>query len=207
MRMGWAWIGLLLWCGCEDPIVVGVPPPRASEQPKSPPASQLGSGQGEASSGQPQAPAEEGMAGEKALVCQDTDFVESETNRDPFRSFAHLFVPKAPVFQSRLQRKVIMENTSVDEMRLVAIISGIPNPTAMLVDRQGVGHPVRRGDYIGRPEYVSTGGNEGVPIMLNWRVERISPSEIVISREDPEGKGRFSLTRVIPLHEPEERID
>jgi hypothetical protein len=104
----------------------------------------------------------------------------------------------------RVQRRVLMDATSVDEMRLIAIISGVANPSAMLLDGQGTGHTVHRGDYVGRAEYVSTGGADSVPITLNWRVDRISPTEVVLSREDPGSPNQMGLTRVLPLHDATE---
>lgn len=135
---------------------------------------------------------------------RDEDFVEAESNRDPFRNFASLFVPRTPTGPVRVQRRVLMDATSVDEMRLIAIISGVANPSAMLLDGQGTGHTVHRGDYVGRAEYVSTGGADSVPITLNWRVDRISPTEVVLSREDPGSANQVGLTRVLPLHDATE---
>lgn len=72
----------------------------------------------------------------------------------------------------------------------------------MLVDPLGVGHVVERGDYIGRPEVVQAGtGAEGMPVTLNWRVDRIRPNEVVLTREDPTAPDRTPLARVIPLHD------
>ena len=101
------------------------------------------------------------------------------------------------------QRTVLLPTTGLDQMRLIAIISGVAQPRAMIVDPAGVGHVVERGDYIGRPEVVQTGGTEGMPVTLNWRVDRIRPNEVVLTREDPTAPNRPPLTRVIPLHEEE----
>jgi type IV pilus assembly protein PilP len=133
---------------------------------------------------------------------RDADFVEADTNRDPFRSFAALFVAR-PGRTEVIQREVIMPRTPIEDMRLIAIISGVANPAAMLVDRDGTGYTVHRGDYIGRAEVVHSGGEDAVPITLNWRVDRIRPSEVVLTREDPTAPNRPPLTRVIPLHEEE----
>ncbi|MBN8617070.1 MAG: pilus assembly protein PilP, partial [Deltaproteobacteria bacterium] len=131
---------------------------------------------------------------------RDEDFVEADTNRDPFRNFAFMFVPRVNTGRDT-QRRVLMDSTSVDEMHLIAIISGVANPSAMLLDGQGTGHTVHRGDYVGRAEYVSTGGADSVPITLNWRIDRISPTEVVLSREDPGSPDQVGLTRVLPLHD------
>jgi type IV pilus assembly protein PilP len=135
---------------------------------------------------------------EEGLSYRDEDFVEADTNRDPFRNFASLFVAR-PTRAESVQREVIMARTSIDEMRLIAIISGVANPSAMFVDRDGTGYTVHRGDYIGRAEVVQTGGEDAVPVALNWRVGRIRPDEVVLTREDPTAPNRPPLTRVVPL--------
>ena len=173
--------------GCDDPV-------------------QVGQGLGGAGTGGPVAPVavDAGVAdaGQRLLNFRDEDFVEAESNRDPFRSYAAMFKVR-PV--DRPQRAVKMPTTSIDEMRLSAIISGVAQPRAMLVDPDGIGHVVQRADYIGRPEVVQTGGAEGMPVTLNWRVDRIRPNEVVLAREDPTAPGRPPLTRVIPLYEESER--
>ncbi|HEX6244285.1 MAG TPA: pilus assembly protein PilP [Polyangiales bacterium] len=132
---------------------------------------------------------------------RDSDFVESDRNRDPFRSFANELKAKAPIVA---QRAVIMPNTPVDSMKLIAIISGINQPRAMLVDEKGVGYVTARGDFVGRADVVQGGGSESLPIALNWRVDRIREDEIVLAREDPSAPNRPPLTKVIPLHEKAE---
>jgi type IV pilus assembly protein PilP len=129
---------------------------------------------------------------------REDDFTESNVNRDPFRSYARLFKvrpPEAP------QRTVLMPTTSVDDVRLTAIISGVADPRAMFTDASGVGYVVSRGDYICRGETVQTGGEQGMSVMLHWRVDRIREGEVVLSREDPTAPNRPPLSRVIPLYD------
>jgi type IV pilus assembly protein PilP len=127
---------------------------------------------------------------------KDEDFVESEKNRDPFRTYIGAFRTRAPEV---MQRRVVMPTTAVEEMELIAIIGGIPQPKAMLVDPMGVGHVVERGDYVGRPKVVQATGS--VSMTLNWRVDRIRSGEIVLTQLDPTDPTRPALTRVMPLHE------
>ena len=134
----------------------------------------------------------------QTLTFSDEDFVESDANRDPFRSYTTLFKIEGTAIP---QRKVIMSTTSVEEMRLIAIISGVPTPRAMLVDPIGVGYVVERGMFIGRPQVVRA--SENVVMTLNWKVDRIRPNEVVLTREDPADPNRPPLTRVIPLREEE----
>jgi type IV pilus assembly protein PilP len=133
------------------------------------------------------------------LVYTDDDFSELDVqHRDPFRSFARAFKAQAA---APAQRRVLLPSTSLDEMKLIAIVTGIATPRAMLTDTAQVGHVIRRGDYIGRPEVVQTGGSEGMPVTLNWRVDRIRPGSVVLTREDPTSPDKPPLTRVMPLHE------
>lgn len=144
-----------------------------------------------------------GAAAERgSRVFRDSDFVESETNRDPFRSF--LAPPGKAAAPPKTQRLVLMPNTPIQSVRLIAIVTGIAQPKAMMVDEKGVGYVASRGDFVGRAEVVQSGGSENLPVSLNWRVDRIRENEVVLAREDPSGPNRPPLTRVIALHEPDE---
>ncbi len=181
-------------CG-GDAITVGPPPPAPAPAPTAAPTPPP--------TAPPVAAPEPEATTVAALTYRDEDFVEAETNRDPFRAYTSIFAPP-PVHDDRPQRPVLMRETSVDEMRVIAIVSGVANPSAMLVGRDGTGHTVHRGDYLGRPEIVQTGGSETVPVTLNWRIDRIRPADIVLTREDPTAPNRPPLTRVLALHDAEE---
>jgi type IV pilus assembly protein PilP len=58
---------------------------------------------------------------------------------------------------------------------------------------------VERGDYIGRPKVFQTTGS--VAMTLNWRVDRIRDTEVVLTRQDPQELGRPPLSRIISMHE------
>lgn len=205
-----AWTGWVLVAGlaigaCEDEeIVVGGPaatahtPGQAPAAPDTPAAPSPTAADPAAAAAAGEVPdGGVGDGGVAPLTFRDDDFVESENNRDPFRSFAKAFKSR-PV--ATPQRAVLMSLTSIDDMRLIAIVTGDATPRAMLVDPSGVGHVVVRGDYIGRPEVVNTGGADGMPVTLNWRVDRIRPDEVVLAREDPTAPDRPPLTRLIPLN-------
>lgn len=128
----------------------------------------------------------------------EDDFIETQGNRDPFRSFMDAFVSK---LVSTPQRAVVMSTASIDEMRLVALVNAASEDYAMVVDSAGVGYTLRRGDYVGRSEVIQVGGAEGVPVTLNWRVDRIRPDALVLSREDPMGPNKPPLIKAIPLHD------
>ena len=206
-RCAWArcpWLPFVAWacfafaCGGEDigvtnargfgggttPTTTTTPEPAAAT-PTAPAAVAAGA-------------ADESKPAPEALVYRDEDFVESEKNRDPFRSYVNAFKAQSP---DEIQRRVIMPTTAIEEMRLIAIIGGIPRPKAMLVDPMDMGHVVERGDYVGRPQVIQATGS--VAMVLNWRVDRIRENEVVLTRQDPTDPTRPSLTRVIPLREDE----
>jgi len=132
----------------------------------------------------------------ETIVYKDDDFVASIRNRDPFQSYTVQFKAKAP---DEMQRRVIMSNTAIEEMRLIAIVTGMAQPKAMLVDPSGVGHVVQRGDYIGRPKVIQATGS--VSMAINWRVDRIRDNEVVLTQQDPTDPTRAALTKIIPLRD------
>lgn len=195
-----ALLSLFAVIACDDPVQLAPPGGEGAAPPPAP-----GAGQGGAASAGPGG-ADAGVAvvDEHMLSYSDDDFVESERNRDPFRNYATMF--KAAPLETP-QREVIMPTTSIDQMRLAAIISGVSVPRAMLIDPTGVGYVVRRADYVGRPEVVQASGPDSTPLQLNWRVDRIRPNEVVLTRDDPTSEGRIPLSRVIPLFDEGERAN
>ena len=139
----------------------------------------------------------------KAVEFTENDFAENDHNRDPFRSYASLFVDKGDKV-SKNQLPVVLPQYSIDELKLVAIVISGDYPRAMLLDPTGVGWVIKRGDYLGRPDTVHTGGTNGTDYQLNWRVDRVRDGDIVLSREDRAGFAP-PATRVIPLHPESEK--
>jgi type IV pilus assembly protein PilP len=130
----------------------------------------------------------------------ENDFIENDRDRDPFRSYASLFIEKS---QHKIpnQLNVILPQYSLDELKLVAIVTGGEYPRAMLLDPRGKGWVVKRGDYVGKPDTVHTGGPNGTDYQLNWRVDRVRDGDVVLNREDRASNGLApSATRIIPLH-------
>jgi type IV pilus assembly protein PilP len=165
----------------EEPIRVGAAPPT----PGAPP---------------PPAAVEEVAASTvPAPELRDEDFVETDRNRDPFRGYASFFLPQASEVV-RPQRDVVMPDTPLEDMRLIAIVSGVASPSAMIEDQNGTGHTVHRGDFIGREDVINAGGADGLPVTLNWRVDRIHGDSVILTRDDPTAPNRVPLTRVIQLH-------
>ncbi|HEX3345380.1 MAG TPA: pilus assembly protein PilP [Polyangiaceae bacterium] len=128
----------------------------------------------------------------------ENDFVESDRNRDPFRSF---LVQQQPANREALnQRKVELAQYSIDELKLIAIVQGSDQARAMFLDPSGKGTVVYKGTFVCRPEVVHIGGSNGPEYQLNWRVDRIRDADVVLIREDPAQPAIPPATRVIPLH-------
>lgn len=171
-------MALAVGCGDEETAQLGMPGSDSAKKKK-------------------KAAAPEEVKPPPELSYEDEDFVELDTqNRDPFRGYAKTFKVQAA---APAQRRVLMAETSLDEMKLIAIVTNLPQPRAMLKDGDSVGHVVKAGDFVGRPEVVRTGGAEGMPVTLNWRVDRVRPGSIVLTREDPSAPDSTPLTRVLSL--------
>jgi len=98
----------------------------------------------------PPADAASRAASLRKKTLKEDDFVDhDETNRDPFKSFLRLFVekiasPKGPKVPA------IFERFALEELTLIAVISGDANPRAMFRDPGGLGQTVKRGDYLSK---------------------------------------------------------
>jgi type IV pilus assembly protein PilP len=139
----------------------------------------------------------------KVAELTENDFVESDHNRDPFRSF--LVQNQNANRQVSNQRKTELSQYALDELKLVAIVLGSDQPRAMFVDPSGKGTVVYKGTFICRPEVVHIGGSNGPEYELNWRVDRIREGDVVLIREDPAQPAIPPATRVIPLHPEAEK--
>lgn len=129
---------------------------------------------------------------------QETAFVESERSRDPFRSYARVFVEETRG-SVKSQREVMLDQYAIEDLRLVAIVQRVNPPKAMFIDPNGLGHFVQRGQYLGRPAVVQPGGAAGAAYEVNWRVDRIRDGDVVLVRDDPSNPDIPSATRVVPL--------
>lgn len=140
----------------------------------------------------------------------ESDFVDSDGNRDPFRSYASLFDESKREKKTENQRKVLLSQYGIDELKLSAIVTGGDYPRAMVIDPAGKGWVLKRGDFLGRSDTVHVGGANGADYQLNWRVDRVRPGDLVLIREDPAQPNVPPSTRVIALHpegEPKLQLD
>jgi type IV pilus assembly protein PilP len=92
------------------------------------------------------------LAASPRVSLSDQDFIESDENRDPFRSFSLTPAVAAPVARQALSQPVVAEKFSLEELKLIAIISGTTNPKAMFRDPNGIGNIVCQGEFISRSE-------------------------------------------------------
>src|SRR5277367_5888691 len=105
-------IGLLALASCGDappPEPVPHPPPKAAgAQPPSSPVAQLASGL--------ESSKEALLAEVRKRQLANEDFVESDTNRDPFHSYLSTFAAQVVINK---QHKILMEKFSLDELKLI----------------------------------------------------------------------------------------
>lgn len=182
-------------CG-SDPAPATVVKPSASPAPKGKPASKA------AAAASAQAASTADLPPLPKVQFQEEDFAENDRNRDPFRSYEDLFVEKSD--RRSLQRaKVLLEEYSLDDLKLIGVITRIVPAKAMVVDPSGKGHVIERNNLVGRAERVRAGSSND-EFEINWRVDRIRESDVVFVREDPANPDVPSATRVLSLRTQEE---
>ncbi len=113
------------------------------------------------------------------------DFAESDSNRDPFRSYLSTFGVEKPT--NLKQHKIVLEKFALDELKLAGISSGDEvSPRAMFVDPSGMGVFVKRGDHVSKADAL---------------VVRIAPDRVFFQIEEDAGAGKTrTVERVIELH-------
>jgi type IV pilus assembly protein PilP len=125
------------------------------------------------------------------------DFTDAARARDPFMSYASEFARDAKK-RVKSQREVVLDQYGLDELKLAGLVTGMRPARAMLIDPTRTGHVVHEGQFVGRSEVVQ-GGTSGAEYEINWRVDRIRDTDIVLVREDPANPDVPTATRVIPL--------
>jgi len=184
-------IPLVFAVACSEPVQVGARPVPA-RAPGPPPI-------GAPPVATPAAETADAGVDAGPRVYRDVDFVELDVlHRDPFRDYILALAAQAPITSTI---PIIMRDVSLDQMRLIAVVTGVPVPYAMIIDPAGVGHVVKRGDAIGRPEVLNAGGADGLPIALNWKIDRIRQGEVVLARADPLHPDQPPLMRSLLLRD------
>lgn len=119
---------------------------------QAPPATQdtPPSGAGGAAGMTTDAAAAKRIAALRHKVLRDEDFVENEeTNRDPFHSYLRLFTEPHPATKSK-KAPSAFDKAGLEDLALIAIVSGDEAPRAMFRDGSGYGQTVKKGDFISR---------------------------------------------------------
>ncbi|MBI5529759.1 MAG: pilus assembly protein PilP [Deltaproteobacteria bacterium] len=98
--------------------------------------------------------------------------------RDPFRPF-FVDVRKEPVGLDRARTE--LETFDLEQLRLVAILTGMETPMAMVEDPENKGYPITIGTPIGK-----NGG----------RVSRITRDDVVVEEEYYNSEGKRILNKV-----------
>ncbi|HZS36231.1 MAG TPA: hypothetical protein VFF06_05365 [Polyangia bacterium] len=175
-----ALIASMAACG-DDAKDRAAPPPR----PPPPPSSAQAAASAAAAPQAVDASKESLLAEVRKRQLTNDDFAESDTNRDPFRSYLAKFGPERPPIGK--QHKVLLEKFSLDELKLVAIVAGDDvTPRAMFVDPSGMGVLIKRGDHVSKADA---------------NVARIAPDRVFFQIEEDAGGGKTKLVeRVIELH-------
>ncbi len=171
-----ALLASLLLYGCDNKKPTPPPAPPPQQQPPPPPPAAAPA-------------AAEASAGEKAIELADKDFVEGAANRDPFRSFLAEFNRPKRVAK-KTERKVILPRYALDELKLIAVVTGGTRPVAMFRDPTGLGVTVKRGDYISK--------NAG-------KVKHILTDRVVVELEEQSEDKSSLVDRVIDLHPKEDK--
>jgi type IV pilus assembly protein PilP len=177
---------LVALLACEDEVMTSSPTPP-------PPARRAAASASAAASAAPSA---------TAPTLTEADFTRSDSNRDPFASYAELLKP-AKEEVTRLRTQALADRFALNELKLVGIVTGNTAPKAMFIDPEGKGWIVTLGQLLGRSETVKTGGSLGAEYELNWKVDRIRENDVVFIRETPGRPNVPSATRVVSLRTEE----
>lgn len=175
----------LAFVACSDPPKE--PPPKEAKKPLPagttvPPAP--------AAPATPAAPAVPGVPvkgtvleeARKRTLTKD-DFTESDSNRDPFRSFLSSFAVQQV---TKKEHPIILEKFAIDELRLAGIVTGELQPRAMFIDPTGQGVTVTRGNHISKADALVT---------------RIAADRVYLRIEEDTGTDKPRVTeRQVELH-------
>jgi Tfp pilus assembly protein PilP len=120
---------------------------------------------------------------------REEDFVDNdESNRDPFKSFLRFFVDKSA--PRRQHVPAIFEKFALEELSLIAVVSGDAQPRAMFRDPGGLGQTVKRGDYVSKS---------------GARVTKILSDRVILEIAEPGANGEpRALEKAVLVHPEEE---
>ena len=132
--------------------------------------------------------AAEKLAALRKKSLKDEDFVENDdVNRDPFHSYLRLFVDKGTTRTQKIP--AVFEKLGLEELSLIAIVTGDSAPRAMFRDPTGLGETVKKGDYISKS---------------GARVTRILSDRVVVEQMETNAKGEPHPVERAILVDPDE---
>lgn len=131
------------------------------------------------------------VAALRRKVLKEEDFMENdETNRDPFRDFTDFLrgvVKQNP--EQKVGPPAIFETFNLEELSLIAIVSGDANPRAMFRDPKGLGISIKRGDLLSR---------------MRARVTKILSDRVVVEVSEAAANGPPKIIERAVLIRPDE---
>jgi len=128
------------------------------------------------------------LAALRKKVLKDEDFVENdEVNRDPFHSYVRVFVEKG----GPKARKVagVFDKAGLEELVLIAVITGDDTPRAMFRDASGYGQSVKKGDFLSR---------------AGARVTKILSDRVIVELSEQTGTGEARVVEKAILVNPDQ---
>jgi type IV pilus assembly protein PilP len=136
---------LLLACGETKKPAVRPPPPRAAS-----------------------AAAPATAAAAPAAAAAPEWSYSSIGKRDPFRSFLAELEASGNVVASRCATP--LGKFEIDQLKLVAVVTGLDDPVAMVEAPNGVGYSLRRGACVGRNGGVISAVRSGEIVISEWAI-------------------------------------
>jgi Tfp pilus assembly protein PilP len=128
------------------------------------------------------------VAALRKKIIRDEDFIENDdVNRDPFHSYLRLFVEKGTIKTRKIP--AVFEKLGLDELSLIAIVSGDSTPRAMFRDPSGLGQSVKKGDYLSKS---------------GARVTKILSDRVVVELMETNAKGEPHAIEKAILVNPDE---
>lgn len=128
------------------------------------------------------------LAALRKKVLRDEDFVENdEINRDPFHSYLRLFVDRAAPKTQKVPG--VFDKVGLEELALIAVITGDDTPRAMFRDASGYGQTVKKGDFLSR---------------AGARVTKILSDRVIVELSEQTGTGEARVVEKAILVNPDE---
>lgn len=133
------------------------------------------------------------IAALRRKTLKEDDFAENEDqNRDPFHSYVKLLLEKGPQGPGQKTPEgppAIFDKYTLEELTLIAIVSGDANPRAMFRNPPGLGMTVKRGDYVSR---------------TRARITKILSDRVVVELSEDVGAGPPRVLEKAILVNPDE---